>query len=277
MIKKVRIILPLLMILFVLFSGVNVLAASPMVNDKAELFSASQREELEAKASQMTERLKLDIVIVTTNENDGKTSRAYADDFFDYNGYGYGGGEDGLLLLINMEDREVYISTCGIAIQYFTDERINSILDKVYTYLSDGKYSEGADEFLSQVEYYVNKGIPQNQYTKDESTGQIIDRYEGNPEGSKVSLGTRILICLGISVAVGGIVVGIMAMNNRGVSTTNQDTYLDRNSFNIVNSQDRHYDTRVTHVTINNSNSSGGSTTHRSSSGRSHGGGGRKF
>jgi uncharacterized protein len=277
--KKRRIIPMLVMMLLIMYlSGVNAFAVSPKVYDKAELFSEMQREELEKNTSDMSERLKLDIVIVTTNSNEGKTSRAYADDFFDQNGFGYGGSEDGLLLLINMEDREVYISTCGKAIQYFTDERINSTLDKVYTYLTDGNYSEGAAAFLKEVEYYVQQGIPSNQYKQDESTGRIYDRYSEKPVNKKADLGKLILICFGIAFAAGGITVGVMAMNNRGTLSINQDTYLDKNSFNIVSSEDRHYDTRVTHVTIsNNSSNSGKSTTHSSSSGRSHGGGGRKF
>ena len=32
----------------------------------------------------------MDIVIVTTDDAEGKSSLAYADDFFDYNGYGVG-------------------------------------------------------------------------------------------------------------------------------------------------------------------------------------------
>lgn len=279
MIRKRRtILLSVIMLLLIFFSGVSAFAAAPKVYDYAELFSESQREMMENNASEMSERLKLDIVIVTTNDNQGKTSREYADDFFDDNGFGYGGGEDGLLLLINMEDREVYISTCGKGIQYFTDARINNILDKIYNYLSDGNYYDGAAGFLDEVEFYAQQAIPENQYKQDEATGRIYERYSDDPESREVDLGTRILICLGIAVAAGGIVVGIMALNNRGTSTTNQTTYLDRNSFNIVNSQDRHYDTRVTHVTINTSSgSSGKSTTHSSSSGRSHGGGGRKF
>jgi uncharacterized protein len=318
MVRRQRIIL-LLVIIF-MFSGLNALALSPKVYDKAELFSTSESQELDKRAEELTEKLKLDIVIVTTNDTEGKSTRAYADDFFDYTGFGYNGSKDGILLLIDMQNRQVYISTSGIGIQYFTDERINSVLDNVYNYLSTKNYAEGASTFLNDVETYVNAGIPENQYSQDENTGNSSSSsdsssssgstsysdsssYSGNnnynssesyydePQKKELSLAQKTLICLGISFAAGGIIVWIMALSNRGINTTNQTTYLESNSFRVVGSQDFHYDTKVTYVTIQKNNtgsgssggsrssgsSSGRSTTHTSSSGNSHGGGGRSF
>lgn len=268
--KAIKFILLLLMLsALVSMLVISALGVSPKVYDKAQLFSAQEMEALEARANAFAERLQLDIVIVTTNENDGKTSRAYADDFYDQNGFGYGADADGILMLINMEDREVYISTCGIAIRYFTDARIESVLDRVYPFLGEAKYAEAADVFLSQVEYYVGVGIPSNQYTAPEGGGGL----------KSVDPVKRIIISLLIALGVGGVTVGIMAMHNKGTSTVNHSTYLQSNSFNLINSQDIHVNTSVTHVTISSSSGSGGgrSSTHSSSSGRSHGGGGRKF
>lgn len=306
MIRRQRIII-LLVIIF-MFSGLNALAVTPKVYDKAELFSTTETQELDKRAEELTEKLKLDIVIVTTNDTEGKSTREYADDFFDYNGFGYNGSKDGILLLIDMQNRQVYISPSGIGIQYFTDERINSVLDNVYNYLTDKNYAEGASTFLNNVETYVNSGIPENQYSQNETTGSSSNSsdsssssgsssysdsnsYYEEPQKEELSFAQKTLLCLGISLAAGGIIVGIMALNNRGVNTTNQTTYLESNSFKIVGSQDFHYDTRVTYVTIQqNNNSSGGSkssgssggssgmsSTHSSSSGNSHGGGGRSF
>lgn len=271
--KKMKRVTLLLVILFVFISGVSAFAITPKVYDEAALFSEQERELLEQRAVELSERIKLDIVIVTITDAQGKTSRDYADDFYDYNGFGYGENYDGLLLLINMDDREVYISTCGKAIEYFTDKRIEAVLDSIYTYLSDGNYSAGAEAFLDEVEYYVQKGIPYNQHTVYEGSDTNVTPLSKGEVFLK-----RLPIYLLISIAVGGIAVGIMAINNRGKSATNQLTYLEGNSFKIINSYDHHINTSLTHVTIQKSSSgSGKSTVHRSSSGRSHGGGGRKF
>ncbi|WIV12425.1 TPM domain-containing protein [Proteiniborus sp. MB09-C3] len=295
--KELRIILITAILLVALIGGRSY-AVDQKVYDEADLFSEAQEEALQIKAAELSEKLSLDTVILTIADNKGKTSRDYADDFYDENDFGYGDSYDGLILLINMADREVYISTCGKAIEYFTDVRINSILDKVYICLTEENYSEGAEAFLNEVEYYVQKGIPSNQYSYDENTGNSTKENTGAYPNDSMDISTskqsdlanRLLIYLLISFGIGGISVGVMAINNKGRTTTNQSTYLDKNSFRLINSQDFHVNTRVTFVRIDNdsnskssrrstthSSGSGRSTTHSSSSGRSHGGGGRKF
>jgi uncharacterized protein len=253
-----------------------VLAVTPKVYDKANLFSKEEIDALESSAAALSEKLQLDIVIVTTEDNEGKTSQAYADDFYDQNGFGFGTEADGVLLLINMQDREVYISTCGIAIQYLTDARINSILDTIYTDLGEGKYGAAATAFLQELEYYVEQGIPSNQYTQDEN-GNVT--YSNASPERPMTPQEKIAISLAIALAVGGISIGVMAAMNRGRSTINQNTYLENRALDIISRRDDHINTQITHVTIQTNTGGGGSrsSTHHSSSGRSHGGGGRKF
>jgi uncharacterized protein len=86
-----------------------------------------------------------------------------------------------------------------------------------------------------------------------------------------------------IGFGIGGVVVGIMAFNNKGVKTTDAGTYLDSSSFRLMDNRDVYIRTAVTKRLIEtDSGGSGGgggsrSTTHTGSSGRSHGGGGRSF
>ena len=64
----------------------------------------------------------IDIIIVTTNDNKGKPSSQYAVDFYEDHGFGYEGTLDGVLYLLNMDEREVYI---------FTRDKGTIILDAV--------------------------------------------------------------------------------------------------------------------------------------------------
>ncbi len=82
---------------------------------------------LTAKLGEISSRQKLDVVIVTENGLGGKSIRDFADDYFDYNGYGYGKGKDGILLLVDMDSRNYWMSTRGYAIDVFTDARIDYI------------------------------------------------------------------------------------------------------------------------------------------------------
>ncbi len=274
-IKNRKIFLPLLVAALILLGTCMVWAAPPKVNDQAGLFTAAEITAIEASATQLSEKLAMDVVIVTTKDTGGKSSQDYADDFYDQNGYGIGDEADGALLLINMQDREVYISTCGQTIRYLTDARISSILDDIYTDLGDGNYAKAVNSFLEELDYYVGLGIPENQYNQDEN-GVVSPYKPPMPAGEKIAI-FALISCL-----IGAIVVAIMAAGNKGRSTINQNTYLENKALNILSRQDQHINTSVTHVTINTNNggsSSGGgrSSTHTSSSGRSHGGGGRKF
>ena len=63
--------------------------------------------------------------MLTTDDTNGKTTQEYADDFFD----AIAENGDGVALLIDMQNREICISTGGIAIRYLTDARIEDILN----------------------------------------------------------------------------------------------------------------------------------------------------
>lgn len=216
------------------------------VHDSADLFSQEEETALQKAAEALSRKLKMDMVIVTVNDTKGKKAQTYADDFYDYNGFGIGEKKDGALLLIDMDNREIYISTCGSAISYLTDARIEKILDKLYLLITDKQYAKAAEAFLKQV-------------------------------GSFAFM--KIIIFISISAVLGIITIIIMACSNKGKKSTNEYTYLNHNDFDILEQYDKYVRTTVTKVRIDTSSGSGGSgsSVHTSSSGRTHGGGGRKF
>ena len=62
----------------------------PSVVDNAGLLSDGEISALEWEIQELRDSLELDIVIVTTYGTGYKTIQAFADDFYDENGYGYG-------------------------------------------------------------------------------------------------------------------------------------------------------------------------------------------
>ncbi len=95
--------------------------------DTADLLSDSEEATLLRALDEVSERQKMDVVIVTAETLDGSDIVSFADDLYDYCQFGYGTNRDGLLLLISMEDRDWYISTCGYGITAFTDAGIQYI------------------------------------------------------------------------------------------------------------------------------------------------------
>ena len=273
--KKIitRVVIIFAMIFICLSLDTNTSAELKKVVDGAVLFSSEEVSTLETSIKDISSRYDMDIVIVTTTNMNGKSSKEYADDFFDYEGYGYGNDKSGIILLYNMFDREIYISTSGEGERYFTDSRIESILDDIYNYLPDGEYFEGGKAFLNSTEKYLDKGIPSNQYTVDE---------DGNIILSNEDIMKRVLISVGIALAISAVICGIVVSQYKKPASFAEETYVDRNSINFTRRSDRFITTHTTSRKIpkNNGNSGGGSgrtTTHTSSSGNSHGGGGRSF
>ena len=58
------------------------------VYDGAGLFSDSWISSMEAEIAQLQKKMKMDVVVVTTQDAQGKRAVEYADDFYDYGGCG---------------------------------------------------------------------------------------------------------------------------------------------------------------------------------------------
>ena len=255
-----------------LFSTIDVMAQKNLVFDEAGLLTQEQISLLEEEANELSNIYNMDIVITTTNDAEGKSAREYADDYYDYGGFGVGADYDGILFLIDMDNREVYISTTGIGIRYLTDERIERVLDKVFeSGLVDGDYFGASKGFLGGIRTYLESGIPSDQYSE--------------PEDIRVPNNLTIFdILVGLvgGTTTGGIFYGVTKSRYKLRNPGNPFSYRNNSIVNIASIEDKLIDSFVTHRIIpkptnTNRSSSGRSTTHRSSSGRSHGGGGRKF
>ena len=75
-----------------------------LVFDEANLLLEDEEESLNLKANNLSDKYNMDIVIVTTNDTMGKSSRDFADDYFDYGGFGVGEDYSGILFLIDMDN-----------------------------------------------------------------------------------------------------------------------------------------------------------------------------
>lgn len=225
-------------------------AANPYVVDDAGLLTSAEIAQLEERSAQFYIDTGMELVIVTAESLDGKTAMAYADDYFDAN---Y--GENGILLLIAMQEREWHISTTGTAIEAFNEVDLMGMEDGIMKYLPDGKYFKTFDRFQSDAEYYWN-----NEEISDFEASLVI----GLPVGLVVAL-IAILIMRG-------------TMNTKTSQRAAAEYQVD-GSFNLRKHQDLFLYSRVTKTAKPKDTDSGssGSSVHTSSSGRSHGGRGGKF
>jgi uncharacterized protein len=119
----------------------------PRLVDNAGLLSDADRNELLKELDKTSEEYNCDVAIVTVNSLEGKTATEYADDVYDYNGYGMGSGNDGILFLISMGERDWAITTYGYAISVFTDAEQEYITEQIMPDLSNGYYKEAFSDF----------------------------------------------------------------------------------------------------------------------------------
>lgn len=250
---------------------------SDKLYDYAGLLFDDDKMKLTKELQTLSETSGWDVVVVLIDDNEGYSSAVYADDFYDYNGF----SSDGLLLLINMDDREVYISTCGAAIHYFTDGIIDDMTYELVEPLGDGDYAAAVSLFIQQVQKTL-AAPPQGQSSSVSNSTPPI--YEASEE--QLDWEDWMITSVLVSVVLGGIVVAVMAGTHNKLPNKTQTTfhYVSDGRVNMNVNRDVFINSTVhkTRIQQNNSSNSGGrshshSTVHRSSSGRMHGGGGRKF
>ncbi len=258
-----KIISFLLVLTFVLMGATVSYAENfPRLVDGAELLSKYEATEIESRLNEISERQKLDVVIVTTDELYGKSPRDFADDYFD-SGYGFGNNKDGVLLLINMEERDWYLSTRGFAVTAFTDAGIDYMAEEFVPYMSDGDFYRGFEVFTRLCDEFITQA----------KNGEPYDR--GNLPKEPLGF-IWIVVAVGVGLVVALIVTASMKRRLKNVrSKTEASDYIRKGSFNITNSRDLFLYRNVSRVKIQTN--SGGSSTHRSSSGARHGGRGGKF
>lgn len=236
--------------------------------DDADLLTDEQEDALEASLAQKSESLSFDIVIVTTFTTDGKTPEAYADDYFDYNGYGQGINHDGCLLLISMEDRDWHISTTGYGITALTDAGIDYIGDEIVYFLSDDDFYNAFVLYADLVNDFVNQSNNGAPY----DIGNLPKQVYSATHFELKHVGYGLLVGLIFSLVLINILKGQLKSVHHKAEAND---YLQQDSLVITNANDVFITANV--VKVKKESSSGGSSTHTGSSGTSHGGGGGKF
>ena len=256
-----KLIIMLLALLVTLSFAVPAFAeAMPRLVDQADLLTDAQEASLLSKLDSISNRQGMDVVVVTADTLDGKSPMAYADDFYDYNGY----AEDGILLLVSMEDSDWWISTAGYGITAFTDAGIEYLGNRFVPSLSDGDYAGAFEIFADHCDEFITQA----------KTGDPYDTHNLPKEPFDFLLNLAVSFVIGLVIAA--VATAVMKGKLKSVrAQAGASGYVKTGSMNVTHRQDL-FLYRDVNRTAKPKDSSG-SSTHTSSSGRSHGGGGGKF
>lgn len=230
----------------------RIYAAAAPVYDGAKVLSDSEISDLTKQSEDAAETTGWNVILATTDDAQGKTTMAYADDLYDVT---FGINTDGIAIVIDLDNRSYYISTSGSAINTVSGDRVERVLDAGYEDMKDGYYADALSAMLKKaVSYKVN-------------------------EKPHFSTGDFVLASV-LAAGVFFTVIGITAGRYRLKWGTYSYDYHKEGKVQVTRKEDRFVNEVVTHHRIHTESSGGGGGgggTHVSSSGGTHGGGGRSF
>jgi len=254
-----------------IFSFLFLLSALPLfsqdntrerVVDNAGLLTSYQKSRLMANLDSLSENYDLDLVIVTEYSIGTARPMDYADDFFDYNGYGLGGDRDGCLLLIVTDSRDYWFSTSGRAIKIVNPTAYKKMQSDALKSLRNNNYYEAFNSYAENWALFLSLDAIGRSYNFFYKWNTVI----------------TVIVWL-IALLIGFIVVLVWKKSmNTALPQKLADAYIVTGSLNFNIKTDKFLYSVVTKTerSDDDSSSSGGGT-HTSSSGRSHGGGGGKY
>lgn len=242
---------------------------SARVYDMADVLTEEEESKLEDKIQKAQEKRGYNIVVVTTDDNP-TLPETYADDFWDANGF----GPDGILFLLDMGNRQQWISTAGVCLgpideeefaqlkgqekrDIYTEYDIESILDFTTGPASDGDYYKCFVEFINEVKNH----------------GDLMAKLVPTPLSVLISLVLAAIVFAGLLITHKS-----AAPDNQGVISVKV------NAFNVGHHNAMFLGARTSQRRIQKDKSSGGGGSggmgggaHMSGGGTMHGGGGRGF
>jgi len=265
--------------------------------DLADLLTDEEELKLETIFDGISSGNSIAISVVTSLNTGSKDIQTFADDFFDENGLGFGDGDDGVMLLLSMAERDWYVITAGEGILAMSDVSIDIAMENVLVYLGNGDYYDAFECFAwncdTQITAYFTQPKESDQDDFDDPIyydGGYPTEYEYYFEKSD-GMGIWGIVAIAAAVSLIAALVTTGAMKRQLISVRPQygaESYVRHGSFTVSESRDIYLYTNVIRTPIpkdddhhgsgyhHGSGNSGGGV-HISSGGVSHGGHGGKF
>ena len=257
-------ILSIITVALVLLSSVVLMAAAeaipeerqvPRFVDNAGIVPDNDEAEINELLDSVSAKRKFDVAIVTVASTEGKEVMDYADDYYDYNGFGWGSKRDGALLVISMEPRMIWISTCGSGLKMIGEDtaELDPLMDTFYDDILEGDFSSACKTFANE-------------------TGRKVASFK-----------MRKFYMIPVALLIGFIASGVAVSSLKARQATvrfkaEAESYQIKDSLILANKADNLLYSNISRVPIQTeTRGSSGGGVHVSSSGTSHGGGGRTF
>ena len=233
---------------------------NPAIVDDAGYLMQSELASLSKELDKVREKYNFEVAIYTESDMTSGSAEASADDIYDYNGYGAGENDDGIMLYICSDTREYHFTTHGKGLKYFNANGLAYLESKVVPYLSEDDYYEAFEIFI-------------------ETTDELLQMAKDGKPYNEKQYSTKYLIGVIIAALLIPLLVAWILMKKKlkkmktAVENDYAANYIKPGSMNLTTSRDLFLYSRITKTEKPKSNSG----THTSSSGRTHGGRGGSF
>ncbi len=269
----------LLLILLLLLTSAGYAQGMQHVADQAGTFTKSQEDSLNTRLQGLYDTYSFDVVIVTTNNSQGKSAQLYAADFYD--GFrSYDKYPNGLIFSFNFDLGEYYEATRGVAQTLFSDSGEDELDNLLRPYLSQKDY------YGAMVRYtdYISSRLARASQM-DESGRLVVTGKMNAPSISQSML--MVAENYLIFIAIGALVIGVIAalvmrsklLIAKPLNTAEQ--YSLPGSLKLIDTSDIYLYETVTRTKIQQNTGprggSGGGIRFGSSGGGSYGGRGGKL
>lgn len=262
--KKLCIVLALLLCLLPVLSVSAEEEHPARLIDGAGLLTEEEQLALAEHLDAISIDLNFDVAIVTVTSLDGKTATEYADDFYDYNGYGMD-GNDGILLLVSVDGdtRNYAYTTAGAGEYVFGDNAMDRLDEAFLPSLRSLEYNEAFWKFAESCNEIVYSVL----YTEDGTLPETDSGSESFLPGAGWIL---------LALAIGIVLAFVVMAGYKGALKTVRaqaaaNSYVCRDSMQLTMDRDLFLYSTVTATPKPKDNDSN-SSSHTSSSGTSHGG-----
>ncbi len=243
------------------------------IYDFADILSDEYEEELYDTSIDFYKNTGFELIVLTDsfyNYSD-VDNEAFVQDFYDYNDFGLDDEYySGVVIFRNNYDGLPYygIYTFGEAQLYFSNDRVNNILDLIFNDMKSANYKNAFNTVISELNDYYEHGISSKykNYYIDEN-GMMVEKYQ-----------PPILAALIIATIGTILIIGILVSKNKMIkkATTAAD-YLNKNSIYYSVNEDKFINSHTTsYVRPRDTGGSSDGGSHVGSSGRGSGGGGRR-
>ena len=294
-IVRLKVLLAFLLLCVVMAPALRVKAAQPLLVDEAQVLSDSEARRLEEDLAEVSDAYNIDLVVLTVTDLEGKEAMDYADDYYDYNGYGRDADYSGALFLHCPDSRDYWISTCGRVADAVSDDAMEDLTGAVVECLRADDFAGAYETYITGVDNYM---MYMEEYGVSISYQDIQEypedaKYLFNPPEKEKSFFEKITEYAAGNVVLApvfGFISSFLYMGGQKrklVSVRKQSGaqhYVRSGASRLRFSNDILVNRTMNKTPIRTERSSsfggrvGGSTTfHTSSSGRSHGGGGGKY